>query len=140
MQRVQIADEPTDEICHECGRPMVIKRGRFGRFLACTGFPECKGSRPLLQKVGVACPVCGRDLVQRRGRRGRPFYGCSGYPDCTFSVWSRPLSPPCPNCGGLMTQQSAQRAKCNQCGHTMPMSELEGKASAEREPEMVGVS
>jgi len=137
MKRVQVAEEPTDELCHECGRPMVIKRGRFGRFLACTGFPECKGTRPLLQKVGVACPQCGRDLVQRRGRRGRAFYGCSGYPECTFSVWARPLSQPCPNCGGLLTQQSARRAKCSQCGNTTAINESETTAAT---PAMAGVA
>ncbi len=78
---------------------MVIKWGRYGKFLACPGFPECKNTRPLLVEIGVACPECGKPLVERRSRRGRVFYGCSGYPDCSFTSWQRPIAERCPRCG-----------------------------------------
>ena len=90
-------EEETDEVCENCGRPMVIKTGRFGRFLACTGFPECKTSRPLLKKTGAACPKCGGDIVERRSRgRGRSFFGCSTYPKCDFLTNKRPITTPVP--------------------------------------------
>ncbi|MDE2992563.1 MAG: type I DNA topoisomerase [Chloroflexota bacterium] len=118
VEKLRIEDEPTDEICPECGQPMVIKHGRYGRFLACTGFPECRHTRPLLTKLGVPCPKCGNDLVVRRSRRGRTFYGCSGYPDCDFVSWQRPVAAPCPQCGGLQTQSARDKLTCAACGHT----------------------
>ena len=118
LEKVRIEDEPTDEVCPECGQPMVIKHGRYGRFLACTGFPECRHTRPLLTKLGVPCPQCSKDLVVRRSRRGRTFYGCSGYPDCDFTSWQRPVAAPCPQCGGLQTQSSRDKLTCTACGHT----------------------
>ena len=113
-------DEETDEVCEKCERPMVIKSGRFGRFLSCSGFPECRNSRPLLKRTGVDCPECGNDLVERRGRRrgGRgssTFYGCSGYPECSFAVNRRPLPEPCPECGGLLLASGRTNANCNRC-------------------------
>ena len=104
IEEVTIEDEVTDVVCEECGRNMVIKWGRFGKFLACPGFPECKNTRPLLEEIGVACPECGKPLVERRSRRGRVFYGCSGYPDCSFTSWQRPIAKRCPRCDGLMTR------------------------------------
>ena len=110
-------DEETDEVCEVCGRPMVIKSGRFGRFLSCSGFPECKNSRPLLQRVGVQCPECGSDLVERRqkGKRGKKFYGCSNYPKCTFAVNQKPLPQPCPECGKLLVASGRTNARCTSC-------------------------
>ena len=120
-------DEETDEICEVCGRPMVIKSGRFGRFLSCNGFPECKASRPLLERVGVECPDCGNDLVERQGKakgRGRTkFYGCSTYPACTFSVNRRPLPQPCPDCGKLLVAMGRGNARCNSCDFSGPVPE-----------------
>ncbi|MBI2914129.1 MAG: type I DNA topoisomerase [Chloroflexi bacterium] len=109
------APEPTDETCQECGAPMLIKTGRYGRFLACSRYPECKGRRPLAAKTGVACPRCGGDLVQRRSKKGRTFYGCASYPKCDFTVWSRPLSQPCPQCGALLIAEAEGKAKCIAC-------------------------
>ncbi len=107
-------EEATDEVCDKCGRPMVIKVGRFGKFMACSNYPECKNSKPL--KIGVKCPRCGGDLVQRRSRgRGRVFYGCSRYPDCDFLVNQRPLADPCPECGGLMVASGRDGARCTAC-------------------------
>ena len=94
---VPVEEETTDETCEKCGRPMVIKRGRFGRFLACSGYPECKSSKPL--SIGVACPTCKVGyLTERRSRRGKVFFGCNRYPDCTFAAWDRPLPEACPQC------------------------------------------
>ena len=109
-------EEETDEVCENCSRPMVIKTGRFGRFLACTGFPECKTSRPLLNKTGAACPKCGGDIVERRSRgRGRSFFGCSTYPKCDFLTNKRPIATPCPECGGLMVQAGQNMTACTTC-------------------------
>ncbi|MBM3925793.1 MAG: type I DNA topoisomerase [SAR202 cluster bacterium] len=115
MPRVKI-EEPTDEKCDKCGKPMVIKTGRFGRFMACSGFPECRNTKPILKRTGVACPKCGGDLVERRSRgKGRLFYGCANYPKCDFSVVQRPLPEACPECGGLMVAAGRNRAKCTKC-------------------------
>ncbi|NLA57300.1 MAG: type I DNA topoisomerase [Firmicutes bacterium] len=102
MEEVEIADEETDEVCEKCGRNMVIKQGRYGRFLACPGFPECRNTIPLLKEIGVSCPKCGGQIVERRTRRGRTFYGCTNYPDCDFTSWQRPAGKNCPQCGQFM--------------------------------------
>ena len=111
----QEAPQATDEKCPECDSPMVIKSGRFGRFLACSRYPECKGRKPLAVTTGVHCPKDGGDLLERRSRRGRTFYGCSNYPKCDFTTWTRPLPQPCPNCGGLITAERDGKAKCTAC-------------------------
>ncbi len=120
-------DEETDEVCEECERPMVIKSGRFGRFLSCSGFPECRASRPLLTRVGVECPECGSDLVERKqkGRGGRRFYGCSNYPACDFAVNQRPLPQPCPECSKLLLASGRANARCPACGFKGPIPESE---------------
>ncbi len=124
-------DEESDEVCEKCERPMVIKSGRFGRFLSCSGFPECKNSRPLLKRVGVECPECSSDLVERRGkgrgRGGRPFYGCSAYPACDFSTSSRPLPQPCPECGKMLVASGRSNARCSStsCGFEGPAPKAE---------------
>jgi DNA topoisomerase-1 len=115
----EAAAEATDEVCGECGSPMIVKTGRFGRFLACSRYPDCKGTKPILTKVGVNCPKCGGDIVERRTRQRRIFYGCSKYPECDFTSWSRPLEQPCPQCGGLIVNAGGVRnpgaAKCTAC-------------------------
>ncbi|MDR0885666.1 MAG: type I DNA topoisomerase [Clostridiales Family XIII bacterium] len=108
IEQVIIEDEPTDEICDVCGKPMVIKHGRFGEFIACSGYPECKNTKPIMKKIGVACPSCGKDLVARKSKRGRVFYGCSGYPECTESFWNKPVDEKCPECGSLMTEKKTK--------------------------------
>ncbi|HUS82519.1 MAG TPA: type I DNA topoisomerase [Dehalococcoidia bacterium] len=109
------APQVTDEICPVCGKAMVLRRGRFGPFLACSDYPTCRGTRRLLAKVGVACPECGGDVVAKRTKRGRTFYGCSNYPRCHFTSWSRPLTEPCSNCGGVIVAQPGGKAKCLKC-------------------------
>ncbi len=94
LEKVEIADEVSDEICEYCGRNMVIKYGPHGRFLACPGFPECRNTKPLLEKIGVPCPKCGKDIVIKRTRKGRRYYGCIDYPNCDYMSWKRPEAPP----------------------------------------------
>jgi DNA topoisomerase I len=103
MNRVQKPVEEMDEVCPECGRNLVIRTGRFGRFISCSGFPECRYRRSFMNKTGALCPQCGGDLVERKTRlKKRVFYGCSNYPTCNFAMWERPVPDLCPNCGGLM--------------------------------------
>ncbi len=120
-------DEETDEVCEVCERPMVIKSGRFGKFLSCSGFPECRTSRPLVTRVGVECPECGGDLVERKGRGkgGKRFYGCSSYPKCTFSVNQRPIPQPCPECSRLLVASGRDTARCTSCRYRGPVPEEE---------------
>ncbi|MDR3363415.1 MAG: type I DNA topoisomerase [Clostridiales Family XIII bacterium] len=109
IEKIKIEDEPTDEICELCGRPMVIKQGRFGRFIACSGYPECKNTKPIIVKVeDVACPQCGKDILVRKSRKGKIFYGCSGYPECRQVFWYKPVNKACPKCGSLMTERKTK--------------------------------
>lgn len=108
-EKVHVADEPSDEICELCGSPMVYKFGRFGRFLACSRFPECKNTKPITVSTGVTCPKCGQgEIVERKSRRGRVFYGCSRYPACDFTLWDKPVVPEewCSTCGSLMVERT----------------------------------
>ncbi|MDO8749661.1 MAG: type I DNA topoisomerase [Dehalococcoidia bacterium] len=124
MPRMKV-EEASDEVCDICGKPMVIKTSRFGRFLACTGFPDCRGKKSLLKKTGVACPECNSgELVERRGK-GRAFYGCATYPECKFTVSQRPLPEPCPECGGLLVAAGKERARCATCKYLGPVPERE---------------
>lgn len=106
--KVQVADEVSDEICEQCGRNMVIKLGRFGKFLACPGFPECRNTKPLLEPTGVGCPNCKGEIVLRRSKKGRKFYGCSSYPECEFVTWDLPTQEKCPHCGGMMVEKKSK--------------------------------
>ena len=115
MEKVKLADEVTDEICPKCGKPMIVKFGRFGKFIACSGYPECKSTKPFQVKTGVKCPECGSELVEKINKKKRVFYGCSNYPNCTFATNSRPLPQPCPKCGGLLTLYRGKQAKCTKC-------------------------
>jgi DNA topoisomerase-1 len=124
MERVKV-EEATDEVCPRCGRPMVVKYGRFGKFLACSGYPECKTTKPFLVKVGVKCPQCGGELVVKKSKKKRTFYGCSNYPECKFILNARPLPQPCPQCGGLLTAAGRGMARCTQCGYKGKLKEIE---------------
>ena len=110
-------DEATDEICEKCGSPMVIKHGRFGRFLACSKYPECKNAKPILQKLGMKCPKCGDgDIIVRKSKKGKVFYGCSKYPECDFVSWDKPTGNKCPDCGSPLVEadkKSKHKEKCS---------------------------
>ena len=129
MESVSIAPEPAGIDCDKCGRPMVIKRGRFGRFIACSGYPECRNTKPLTAPVGAKCPECGGDIVERHTKRRRVFYGCSNYPTCQFAVWQRPVPEPCPNCGGLMLANEKKGPTCIKCGYVAESEPAEAKAA-----------
>jgi len=112
IEKIKIEDEPTDEVCELCGRPMVIKQGRYGKFIACSGYPDCKNTKPILIKVdGVKCPLCGKDILMRKSRKGKIFYGCSGYPDCNQVFWYKPVDKACPKCGSLLCERKAKNTK-----------------------------
>jgi len=106
LPRLELRDEPTDEICPKCGRPMVIKTGRFGRFISCTGYPECKTAKPIVKETGVPCPKCGGAIVERRSKKGRTFYGCGNYPNCDFISWDPVALQRCPVCGSYVVSKT----------------------------------
>ncbi|MBI3964056.1 MAG: type I DNA topoisomerase, partial [Chloroflexi bacterium] len=116
MEPIELKPELAGIDCAVCGRPMYVKHGRFGKFIACSGFPSCRETRPLLQTIGVACPNCGSDLVQRSTKKGRQFFGCSRYPECDFSSWQRPVPDRCPVCGGLQVLKDRRHIRCTSCG------------------------
>lgn len=118
LEKVEIADEVTDVICEECGRNMVIKYGPHGKFLACPGFPDCRNTKPYLEKIGVPCPACGKDIVLRKTKKGRRYYGCENNPECDFMSWAKPVAKKCPNCGGYMVEKGSKLVCADaQCGY-----------------------
>jgi len=117
--------QPSEEKCPNCGRPMLIRVGRFGKFLACSGYPDCKTTRPYLVKTGARCPECGGELVRRISKKKKVFYGCSNYPKCRFAVNLRPVSRACPSCGKLLVQYRGNWVKCVACQYKAELSELE---------------
>ena len=115
IERVEIPDEVSDEVCDKCGAKMVYKMGRYGRFLACPNYPECKNTKPILEKIGVACPKCGGAILKKRSRKGKTFYGCEKYPACDFVSWDRPVEMRCPKCGGVMVKRVGQNGSYIAC-------------------------
>lgn len=118
LEKIEIQDEVTDEICDQCGRNMVIKYGPHGKFLACPGFPECKNTKPYLEKIGVLCPKCGSEVVIKKTKKGRKYFGCEHNPECDFMSWQQPLQDKCPECGGYMVRRG-NKAVCadEKCGY-----------------------
>lgn len=106
-----VDDDGNEVICEKCGKPMLIKTGRFGQFMACSGFPECRNTKPIIKNVGVKCPECGGDIVQKRGKSGKLFYGCSNYPKCNVSFWDKPVNRKCPVCGKLLVEKHKKNTK-----------------------------
>ncbi|MDD2979121.1 MAG: type I DNA topoisomerase [Hespellia sp.] len=118
LESVTIEDEVTDVICEECGRNMVIKYGPHGRFLACPGFPDCRNTKPYLEKIGVACPKCGKDIVLRKTKKGRKYYGCEDNPECDFMSWQKPSAEKCSECGGYMLEKGNKLVCADEkCGY-----------------------
>lgn len=119
LQKVKIEDEVTDVVCDQCGRNMVVKYGPHGKFLACPGFPECRNTKPYLEKIGVPCPKCGKDVVLRKTKKGRKYFGCENNPECDFMSWSRPVAEKCPKCSGYMVVKGNKIACADAgCGYT----------------------
>ena len=122
IEKIVVEDVPTGELCELCGKPMVIKAGRFGDFIACSGYPECKNTKPIIKTIGVKCPNCGKDIVARKSKRGRLFYGCSGYPECKTVFWNKPTNKRCPECNSILLEKKTKNKNfvCSNenCGYT----------------------
>lgn len=123
--------EPIGRACPKCGKELVIRFGRFGKFISCSGFPDCRHTEPWLEKIGVTCPKCGGDLVERKTRKGRIFYGCNRYPDCGFTSWKRPLPAPCPTCKGTLVIANKREASCLECQETFLLENVLAEVAAE---------
>lgn len=128
LEEVKIEDEVTDVICEECGRNMVVKYGPHGKFLACPGFPDCRNTKPYLEKIGVPCPKCGKDIVGRKTKKGRRYFGCIGYPECDFVSWQKPSSEKCPDCNGPMVEKGNKLVCMDEkCGYVKKIPRSEEK-------------
>ena len=133
VSKVVIEDEVTDIPCDKCGRMMVIKRGRYGKFLACPGYPECKNAKPIVEELDVPCPECGKKIVVKKSRRGKKFFGCSGYPDCKFVSWNEPVNEKCPECNSYMVKKFSKKdgtyLQCSskECGYKKMLPKEETK-------------
>ena len=118
LEEVKVEDEVTDVICENCGRNMVVKYGPHGKFLACPGFPDCKNTKPYLEKIGVPCPKCGKEVILRKTKKGRKYYGCENNPECDFMSWQKPSAKKCPQCGGYMLEKGNKLVCADeQCGY-----------------------
>ncbi len=127
--KIQLEEDKTDLVCDKCGKPMVVKYGRYGRFIACSGYPDCKNIVKMLNKIGVPCPKCGGDVISKNTKKGRQFFGCSNYPDCDFVSWYEPTAEKCPNCGSVLFKKKGKKPKlfCNSdgCGFEKDIQEEE---------------
>ncbi|WP_017471872.1 type I DNA topoisomerase [Amphibacillus jilinensis] len=116
MEKVEIKDEPAGEDCEKCGHEMVYKMGRYGKFMACSNFPDCRNTKPILKEIGVECPKCKKgQIVERKSKKRRTFYGCDQYPDCDFLSWDKPISRPCPKCNELLVEKKVKKGMQIQC-------------------------
>ncbi len=132
--KIKLKEEETDEICEKCGRNMVVKVGRFGKFLACPGYPECKNTKPLVLKTKAKCPECGGDVIEKKTKKGTSFYGCSNYPNCNFMTWDMPSDEVCPRCGKSLFRRKGNVLYCPDtegCGFTKPVTRKKKSDSAE---------
>ncbi len=122
LEKVQIQEEVTDKICEKCGRNMVLRTGRFGKFYACPGFPECRNTKPFQELLDVPCPICGAPVQVCKSRKGRVFYGCSRHPECQFISWDKPVAKKCPRCGGYMVEKKGKNTRfvcaSKECGYS----------------------
>jgi len=133
--RVKVPDEETDVVCELCGRNMVIKIGRFGKFLACPGFPDCRNTKKIVQETGGACPLCGKKVLAKKSKNGRGFFGCEDNPNCGFMTWDKPLTEPCPKCGKLLFQKTGRGGKIHclneGCDYERPVEKKAKSAEAD---------
>jgi DNA topoisomerase-1 len=123
--------EKIGRACPQCGHDLVIRWGRFGKFISCSNFPECRYTEAWLEKIGVRCPKDQGEIVERKTRKGRLFYGCANYPNCDFTSWKRPLPVACPNCGGLLVVADKRNAQCLQCEEQYPLDQVSVDEAAE---------
>ncbi|RKN86532.1 type I DNA topoisomerase [Paenibacillus ginsengarvi] len=135
MKEVEIQDEVTDILCEKCGRHMVIKMGRFGKFLACSGFPECRNAKPIVKEIGVTCPKCKEGhVVERRSKKGRIFFGCDRYPECDYVSWDKPSGKACPNCETMLVEKNTKAGhflQCTECGHKEEYQQADAEGEGE---------
>lgn len=124
MPEVKYEPEKIGRECPQCGHDLVIRWGRYGKFISCSNFPECRYTEALLEKIGVTCPEDGGDIVLRKTRKGRIFYGCANYPNCQFTSWKRPIPNPCPKCGGMLVTANKREAQCLKCSETFLQEEV----------------
>jgi len=116
MEKIEIKDEPAGIDCEKCGHQMVYKMGRYGTFMACSNFPECRNTKPILKEIGVDCPKCKKgNIVERKSKKRRIFYGCDQFPECDFVSWDKPISRPCPKCNSLLVEKKVKKAVQVQC-------------------------
>jgi DNA topoisomerase-1 len=125
--KVRKDPEPVGRDCPKCGNPLLFRHGRYGKFIGCSNFPECRYTEQVLNKLGVDCPNCGGDLVVKQTRRGRTFYGCANYPDCEWTSWKRPLPQPCQYCGGVVVRATKAEAECTACGKRQPIKKTQAE-------------
>jgi DNA topoisomerase-1 len=130
MPQMNTEPEAVGRDCPETGHPLIIRYGRYGKFIGCSDFPNCRYTEPWLEKIGVRCPKDGGELIERKTRKGRTFYGCANYPACDFTSWKRPLPSPCPNCGGLLVVANKNYAQCTVCENQVELSALPTPATA----------
>lgn len=127
MEKIEIKDEPAGITCEKCGHEMVYKMGRYGKFLACSNFPECRNTKPILKKIGVTCPKCKKgDVVERKSKKNRKFYGCDRFPECDFVSWDKPISRPCPKCSSLLVEKKKKKETQIQCTNCDYKEETQG--------------
>ena len=111
VEKVKIQDEVSDVVCDKCGAQMVYKMGRFGRFLACPNFPDCRNAKPIVTYIEAPCPKCGARLMEKTSKKNRKFYGCERYPECDFTAWEKPVTEKCEKCGSYMTEKRTRRGE-----------------------------
>ncbi len=131
MPITKTGPEPVGRACPTCGKDLVIRYGRYGKFISCSGFPDCRYTEPWLEKIGVTCPKDGGDIVERKTRKGRVFYGCNHYPECDFTSWKRPIATPCPNCKGTLVIANKREAACMNCQETFLLDNVLSEAAVE---------
>ena len=134
IPQMNMGPEPIGRACPDCGKELVIRWGRYGKFISCSGFPDCRHTEAWLEKIGVHCPTDGGEIVERKTRKGRTFYGCANYPNCDFTSWKLPLPKPCPECGGLLVVADRQNAQCLKCEERFPLDQVQTDELAEVGP------